>query len=199
MFERRRMDSSAQHRFGRFLLKSIGLCFAGTLLLFSYTAAQTLVLISTEVSFVSEAPLELIKASNKQITGAIDMNNRSFLINVKTTGFKGFNSPLQQDHFMENYLEAEKYPKSVFSGKLIDSFDPKVPGHYEIRVKGMLDIHGVKRERIIKTSIEVRPDLSIYFESGFTVLLDEHNILIPKIVHQKIAEEIRIEVKGKLQ
>jgi len=33
-------------------------------------------------------------------------------------------------------------------------------------------------------------------ESHFTILLDEHKITIPRIVYQKIAKEVTVEVKA---
>jgi hypothetical protein len=38
----------------------------------------------------------------------------------------------------------------------------------------------------------------ISFESIFTVPLQDHSINIPKIVHQKIAEEVEVKVSGVL-
>lgn len=160
--------------------------------------AQQLLLKETTIEFVSEAPLELIKANNKSVTGVVDLGKEQLLIYVKNDGFKGFNSPLQQEHFFENYLELHKYPKSTFSAKLIDSFDPGKNGVYQVRAKGMLDIHGQKKERIIKVEIEVK-DAYITFQSSFNILLDDHDIAIPRIVYQKIAEEVQVNVKGVLK
>jgi polyisoprenoid-binding protein YceI len=195
------MDSIKQHSFGRFLLaRSWWLMLV--LLVWAmprFVQAQLYKLHQSQLDFVSDAMLEVISANNNQVQGLLDLEKRTFLVQVKIDGFKGFNSPLQQEHFLENYLEAHKFPKAVFSGKLIDVFNPSVPGRYEVRAKGQLDIHGVQRERIIKTVIEVKADRSISFSSYFTVLLDEHQILIPRIVQQKIAEEIKVSIRGMLK
>lgn len=151
-----------------------------------------------KASFVSNAPLEIIKADNAEVSGLIDFQEKTFVVQVKNKGFQGFNSPLQQEHFFENYLEAYKYPKSSFKGKLIDPINLTVPGVYEIRAKGWLDIHGVSQERIIKIQFQVGKQ-QIQFKSAFTVMLADHQISIPRIVYQKIAEEIKVSVSGNLQ
>jgi polyisoprenoid-binding protein YceI len=158
-------------------------------------AAQPTVYISrkSKVAFLSDAPLELIKASSNKLQGAIDADKRTFAFTIPTDSFKGFNSPLQQEHFYENYIEAKAYPVSTFEGKIIEQVDLLKNGIYSVRAKGKLNIHGVEQERIIKVQLRIL-DGVIYAETNFTVLLLDHNITIPKVVFQKIAEEVEIMV-----
>ncbi len=150
-----------------------------------------------EVKFKSDAPLELISATSKQLRGAIDTGKRTFAFSIEMNTFQGFNSPLQREHFNENYLESPRYPKATFTGKIIEDVDLSQPGTYEVRAKGTLSIHGISRERIIKSQVRVDED-GIHIESYFTVLLEEHDISIPKIVYQKIAEEIEVWISATL-
>lgn len=146
-----------------------------------------------EIRIKSDAPLELIEASSRQLKGVIDITSRSFSFSVNNRSIQGFNSPLQQEHFYENYLETSKYPVSTFKGKIIEQVDLSVNGNYQVRAKGLLNVHGVEQERIIKADIKVKGEL-IIVTSSFTVPLTDHNITIPKIVYQKIAEEILVTV-----
>ena len=57
-----------------------------------------------KVSFLSEAPLELIKAASDKLKGAIDKTQNTFAFAVDIHSFKGFNSDLQREHFHENYM-----------------------------------------------------------------------------------------------
>ena len=148
-----------------------------------------------EISIKSDAPLELIEASSNQLKGVIDITGRSFSFSVNNRSFKGFNSQLQQEHFYENYIEAGKYPQSTFKGKIIEQVDLSVDGNYQVRAKGVLNIHGIDQERIIKADIKVKGGL-IQVSSSFTVPLSDHNITIPKIVYQKIAEEVMVKVSA---
>ena len=145
------------------------------------------------IKISSDAPLEIIKASSSELKGAIDADKRTFAFTINNNSIKGFNSPLQQEHFYENYIEAKKYPVSTFEGKIIEQVDFSKNAEYTVRAKGILTIHGVARERIIKSTLRVQGN-TITVKSAFTILLSEHNITIPKIVYQKIAEEIKIEV-----
>lgn len=144
-----------------------------------------------EVSFTSNAELEVIKASSNNVRGLIDPATNQFAFSVDIDTFKGFNSGLQREHFLDNYMEIEKFPKASFSGKIIEQIDFTKDGDYEVRAKGDLDIHGQKQTRIIKGKISIRKG-AVIVESVFSVPLDEHSIVIPKIVNQKIATEIEV-------
>ena len=150
-----------------------------------------------KIKFVSEAPLELIKAESNKLVSVIDVNKRSFAFSVLVETFEGFNSPLQKEHFRENYMETTKFKSATFKGKIIEEVDLTKEGIYAVRAKGMLDIHGVSKEKIIKGKITVRNG-SVELEAEFDVPLDEQNIKVPKVVNQKIAQTIRVSVKGTL-
>jgi polyisoprenoid-binding protein YceI len=147
------------------------------------------------VSFVSKADLELIKAASNKVTGLLDPATNQFAFSISIQSFQGFNSSLQRSHFNENYLESDRFPKATFTGKIIEKVDLTVEGAYEVRAKGDLTIHGVVQQRIIKAKILIKKE-GATIESQFTVPLIDHNILIPKIVNQKIATEIVVEYKG---
>lgn len=147
------------------------------------------------VYFRSDAPLELIEASSTALRGLINVEERTFAFSVAMTSFEGFNSPLQRVHFNENYMESKQYPNASFSGKIIENIDFTKDGRYTVRAKGQLNVHGVKRERIIRSELQVE-DGQLQVHADFTVLLAEHDISIPKIVHQKIAEQIAVEIQA---
>lgn len=147
------------------------------------------------ITFISNAPLEIIKAGSEDLRGIIDFDKKEFAFSVDMTSFQGFNNPLQREHFNENYMESNQFPNSTFLGKIIEDIQPDEIGIYAVRAKGKLTIHGVEKERIINSELHISENhITVY--SNFTVLLNDHNIRIPKIVHQKIAEEIEVEVKA---
>ncbi|MBL0145333.1 MAG: YceI family protein [Chitinophagaceae bacterium] len=173
---------------------------AGALLLFSFKALTPSVeyrVTSGTISFKSEASLELIKAQSNELKGIILTEKKQFAFKVNINSFKGFNSPLQQEHFNENYLETSLYPTASFEGKIIEDVDFAKDGTYPIRAKGNLTIHGVTQERIIKCDLTIKNG-NFNIKSIFSVLLEDHNIPIPKVVHEKLASEIKVEVKANL-
>jgi len=150
------------------------------------------------IDFVSEAPLELIKASTNKCQGILDLENGDFAFRVKIEAFDGFNSPLQKEHFFENYMESNNFPEATFVGKMVENLNPENLKQAPYRAKGILDIHGIKVERIIPIQLNREAD-GLYFESEFLVALKDHGIDIPTIVKQKIAEKIKVKVSGTLE
>ena len=67
--------------------------------------------------FFSEAPLEDIEATNKKAIGAIDMKKGTVAVSMLIKNFH-FDKSLMEEHFNENYLESEKYPKASFKGTI---------------------------------------------------------------------------------
>src|SRR5437763_10372807 len=65
-----------------------------------------------EVKFVSQAPLETIKATSKKLTCVLDADKRTYAFSIAITSFDGFNSPLQKEHFNENYMDSSKIPSA---------------------------------------------------------------------------------------
>jgi hypothetical protein len=159
----------------------------------SFCQSTTLLEENGQVSFLSEAPLELIKAKSGKLKGAIDKVQNTFAFAVDIRSFKGFNSDLQREHFHENYMQTEKMPIASFAGKFIEAVDFNINGTYVMRAKGMFSLHGIQKERIIKGVLVVTNN-SIDIDAVFTVRLEDHDIKVPKIVYEKIAEEIRVEL-----
>lgn len=94
-------------------------------------------------------------------------------------------------------MESSMYPEATFVGNFIEGIDLTTDGTHQVRAKGRLTIHGVSRERIITGTIRIQGG-KLRISSDFSVLLEDHNIAIPKIVYQKIAEEIKIHIQAEL-
>ena len=69
------------------------------------------------------------------------------------------------------------------------------PENTEYRAKGLLEIHGVTVERVLNVRLSIS-DSQVQYSSQFKVALADHNIEMPRIVYQKIAEEIEVSVSG---
>jgi len=159
----------------------------------SQDEGQTYICRNGNISFISDAPLELIKAENNKLTGVLNAGDRSFSFRVPIKEFEGFNSSLQRVHFNEDYMETELFPNSTFKGKIIEEIDLSIPGEYKIRAKGKLNIHGIEIDRIIRCDLTADKN-QIIVHAAFTVFIADHNISIPSILNQKIAKEIRVDV-----
>lgn len=143
------------------------------------------------VKFYSSAPIEDIEAHNESATSVIDMETGKVAFSVKIKGFQ-FEKSLMQEHFNENYMDSDKYPKSTFSGQIKDWKNE--PGKRSVSVDGELMIHGVKKQVTIQGTIDVSEG-RIKVESVFPVKLEDYKVKIPKAVFYNIAEEVEVTVK----
>ena len=128
----------------------------------------------------------------------IDFGTKNVAFSVIIQSFDGFNSALQKEHFLENYMEADKFPKAVFKGKIIEDVSVSKNGSFAVRAKGIFNIHGIEKEKIIKVKIIVKDNL-VEVDSDFEVPLTDHDIKVPKIVNQKIASVITVQFKASLK
>ncbi|HKK38539.1 MAG TPA: YceI family protein [Cryomorphaceae bacterium] len=149
------------------------------------------------VHFVSEAPLELIEAQTTDFKIIVDTVDAAFAATIAVGSFQGFNSPLQQEHFHENYMESETHPKATFVGKILSPFASGTQP-FTLQVKGKLKIHGVEQNRIIEVKCRWTENGNLLAEARFIVPLEDHDIEIPRIVYRKIAEEIQVSVSAEL-
>lgn len=146
-----------------------------------------------ELSFSSNAKLELINATSKRVLGILDPSNGQFAFIVKVRSFEGFNSGLQQQHFNDKYMESDKFYDATYSGKIIDPVDYGKDGTYNVKAKGSLVIHGKKQERTISGKMQIEKGV-LTITSDFEVPLADHGIPIPEIVSQKIATVINVKL-----
>ena len=146
-----------------------------------------------QTSFFSETPLENINAVNNQVLVILSTANSEIAIKMQQRGFH-FPNKLMEEHFNENYMETEKYPFAVFTGKIKEPVDYSKDGSYSVSVDGILDMHGVKQSRTIKGQLAITNG-QITITCGFDVKLTDHKIEVPTLVLAKIAESISVKNK----
>lgn len=174
------------------------LAIVALLLLMSKASGQGKYKLSkSEVSFFSHTSMEDISALNKETQGIVDFDFKNFIFKVPVKSFK-FDSQLMEDHFNENYMESEKYPEATFKGTIQGNYDLKKDGEYPVNAVGDLTIHGVTQKRTIPATIVVKNGVPA-FKSKFDVKLADHDIEIPTLVFQKLAEVIEVKIDGAMQ
>lgn len=144
--------------------------------------------------FFSSAPLEDIEANSEKVSAIFSTDKGEVAAIIPIKSFQ-FENGLMQEHFNENYMESEKYPKASFSGKIGNKESQLVGTRFQSEVKGKLTIHGVTVERVIPVTMTYLPNGNIKVESKFMVKLEDHKIKIPSIVFQNIAEEVEVTLK----
>ena len=143
-----------------------------------------------EINFFSETPIEDISAVNNKVSAVFDASTNDLVFQLNITDFK-FPIALMQEHFNENYLESDLYPKSKFIGRVVNIMDEQAT------VSGDLTIHGITNSIKVVGSF-VKSKNSVLINSQFIIKLKDYNIKIPKIVMYKIAEEIEVKVNIEL-
>lgn len=149
------------------------------------------------VGFFSHTPIEDIKADNNQVAGIIDAATGDIVFQVLVKSFK-FEKALMEEHFNENYMDSENFPKSSFKGKIKDAakVDFTKAGKYDVTVEGDLTIKDVTRKISVPGAIIINND-GITSTAKFQISPEDYNIAIPGIVREKIAKNIDVTVMMK--
>ncbi|HNQ11635.1 MAG TPA: YceI family protein [Bacteroidia bacterium] len=143
-----------------------------------------------KISFFSKAPLENIEAETHSATSVLNTSNNEVVFKIPITTFK-FEKPLMQEHFNEKYMESDKFPFASFKGVIGEGFDMRKEGPQQVKGSGELEIHGVKKERVENATIEVQNG-NIVLKGSFDVMLKDHDIKIPKLLTENIAEKVNV-------
>lgn len=146
------------------------------------------------ISFFSATPVEDIEAQNQQVAAVFDFSTNQLAFTLPIKGFV-FKRTLMQEHFNENYLESDKFPKSTFTGRLLD-FDAATlatAGPHNTQVAGELTMHGVTRHIQVPATLEIKNG-QLLAAATFTVASADYNIEIPLLVRSNIAKEVSVRI-----
>jgi hypothetical protein len=146
------------------------------------------------VNFYSKAALEDITADNNQAYSIIDGTKKNIAFSLLMKSFI-FQKQLMQDHFNENYVESDKYPKAVFSGAYTGDVTFDKDGVYKIIVKGNLTLHNVTRVIELPATLEIKNG-KVSGNAQFTIKPEDYNISIPSVVRDNIAKELTVTIKA---
>lgn len=149
---------------------------------------------NASISLYSSAPVEDIKANSTTATSVYNANTGDLAFSVNVRSFQ-FPKSLMQEHFNDDYMESDKYPRATFKGKIQEHPDLTKDGSYPITVTGDLEVHGVKQTRTIPGKITVNGGV-VTMTSEFMVKCADHHISIPQLVFHNIAESLKINVSA---
>lgn len=168
-------------------------------LLFSQTwlIAQESYLTKTAVIRLdASTPLEDIKAVNENVNTILKTNGDiASLLLMKEFDFE---RELMEEHFNENYVESDKYPKAYFIGKIQDfSIDTLTDSNKQFLLQGSLSIHGVTNA--FETLVELRTtEDNIEIETSFIIRPEDYKVKVPRLLFKKIAQEITVTFSANL-
>ena len=162
--------------------------------------AQTKVITkSGKLTFEASVPaFEEVKAKNEAATVVLNINTGDIASLVLIKGFR-FKVALMEEHFNENYMESDSYPKATFKGK-IDNFDiAKLTETAKVyTIKGKMEMHGKTKDITITASIKKSND-GIEIDADFSLNTDDYGIEIPSIVSKKVSKKVSIKLDATLK
>ena len=146
------------------------------------------------ISFDASSPLEDIVAVNEKVNAIIDIQSGEIAVVLLIKDFK-FRKKLMQEHFNENYMESERYPKAIFSGTISGwSLDNLHNEGKDFRLSGELTMHGVTRP--LEDSIQLkRKGKDIICSIDFIVRTEDHKIKVPRLLFKKIAQQVNVQAE----
>jgi len=146
------------------------------------------------ISFYGHTPMEDIKADNNQVASVLDISTGDLVFQVLIKSFR-FDRALMEEHFNENYMESDKFPKATFKGKItnLQSVNFAKNGTYDVTVEGDLTIRDATNKINAKGTIEVIAG-GINANSKFLISPEDYKINIPGVVREKIAKNLEVTV-----
>ena len=147
-----------------------------------------------KIQFFSKTDVENIDATNNEVTSFFNKSTGELVFAVLIKGFH-FEKALMEEHFNENYMESQKFPKADFKGKVTNlaSVNFAKDGTYPVNVTGNLTIHGQTKPVTATGTITIAGG-KISAQSKFDVALADYKIEKPAVVANKISDRIQITV-----
>ena len=164
------------------------------LLITSFASAQKYFTKTGTTAFkASVEAFEPIEAVNESTTAILNTQTGAIATLLFVKAFH-FEIALMEEHFNENYMDSDKFPKATFKGQLDGfSMDLLSNADKEFTLKGILTIRG--KTKAIETVAKIKNgDGNITLVSSFSVSPHDFDIAIPNIVRTKIAKDITIKL-----
>lgn len=146
------------------------------------------------IRFFSHTPMEDIEAHNTEAASVINTATGEVVYQVLIKSFT-FKRALMEEHFNENYMESDMYPKSDFKGRIVNLKDVNFakPGVYKAVIEGDLTIHNKKNHITQNGTIEVK-DGKLLAKAKFSIVPQDYGIEIPATVRDKFAKAMDVTV-----
>lgn len=165
------------------------------LLLVTNFFSQKMITRSGEIKFDATVPgaMDEVIGITKTASAIFDKSTAEIVVLGLVKSFK-FKLPLMEEHFNENYLESDKFPKANFKGKVLN-FGSK-SGSYD--VEGEMTIHGVTNK--VKTKVSIANEGTKLLMSGiFTLKLSDYKIDVPALAKRTLSETAKVSIKLQLE
>jgi polyisoprenoid-binding protein YceI len=164
------------------------------------------------VTFTSKAPLETIVGKTGEVLGFITVDPGDIMgstegrIEVDLASLKT-GIGLRDSHMREQYLETDKFPKTVFEITRViettqNTLEDRKP--VELKLEGIFSVHGVKRQIVVPVTVTFikeseatgarHPGDLLHIVGTFDILLSDYDIKRPQFVILKLDDKQKINI-----
>jgi len=182
-------------------MKNLLLLLCATALLALSSYGQKYFTKNGKINFDATSPgsPEKIEGVNRTATCVVDTKTGNLQFAVLMKGFE-FERALMEEHFNENYVESDKFPKTEFKGVISnnDKVDYTKDGTYAVKVKGKLTIHGETKDVETDGKLTIQGG-KVNATAEFSVLLSDYKVSIPGLVADKVSKTAKISVACSLE
>jgi hypothetical protein len=134
---------------------------------------------------------EEIAAENKNTSAVLESSTGEIAVLGLMKGFR-FKVALMEEHFNENYVESDKFPKTTFKGKIEDFDISKLAVVTRaVKISGDLTLHGKTKKIMVMAKASKTGD-KITIIGNFDVKPEDFDIEIPKLVSKKVADKVNV-------
>jgi len=148
-----------------------------------------------KITFEASVPaFEEVKAKNDGVTCVLNPKTGEIASLALMKGFR-FKLALMEEHFNENYVNSDTYPKATFKGK-IENFDSATltAASKEFTIKGKLELHG-KTNDVTSIAKIRKTEAGIEIITNFSVNADDYAIAIPSVVKSKVSNKVKVKAE----
>lgn len=141
---------------------------------------------------------EPVEAINNSTTAIFNILSGKVAALVFINAFH-FDIALMGEHFNENYLFSDLFPKAKFNGQFVNYSNYTLTEKAQsIPLKGTISIKGIEKALEIPVSIKKVNDV-ITVDANFQIHLKDFNIEIPGAVKGKVAKTVNIKLHYELK
>ncbi len=150
--------------------------------------------IEGQIEIFSQTPVFTIEGKDKKVASIVDFSNGEIVATTLVRSFN-FKQALVEDHFNENYMQSDQFPRAFFKGNITNfkDVDLKKNGEYKITIKGNLTIHGTTNPIEVPGTITVA-DGKVIGKTEFPVSLAGYKIHVEETYKDAIKDEIKLTI-----
>lgn len=137
-----------------------------------------------KIKGTGEGVMADLKIDNNMLSGKIQFSLKSLKTGIE----------LRDEHMLTKYLQVDRFSEAqlvLTNSSLPKNFSLSTPGINNYPFKGILDLHGVKKEIAGNYSVD---SAQLASNASFEIKLSDFNIDIPSYLGVKVADIVKIKV-----